>query len=429
MILMAVGRKKKRVEGRVFDMPVLNRKSHDRVCKHKRTKHASEFASKNRSTDGTNRVVGGGNVCTNVSSSFSSTVANTVAENGGVVIRRETFVVRKTVMSRSTIITALFAAIVVRCAADMSRTQNHVVGHRYNAGVAMIEDIMLNDVHWFPIMKHPVNVPYMPARHTDHFAADVPPAGDDAVTTVTVNAFGRAVDLMSQKTMVHTEVSLVVAAVKGALLCSALRHVSLQAFLLEHIIVREEERRVSVAIAGWVEFMAQLAIDKLTALDVSAPVVNRLQFRLHRLLRMPADQTLAVDALAAINAELYGEAAGVCHVPDGQGLYRPLIADLDKSVTLEKMRDLAERNVGENTDKLTDVHQMADIDRYYGTLQIPADIRPEGFADLSLEELKKVFVVNRVAMNHTYLNLRVKALAPSQWANIFDLDRVHANAS
>lgn len=298
--------------------------------------------------------------------------------------------------------------------AEAYQTANHVVS-RYKSNVDFIKAMMLKDQYWYRIIRHSVIMPFMSDRHINHFEAPPNRAGEVMV----VNPFKKIVDLMTQKTMMNTEVELVMEAVKNALLCSILRHVSLQTLLLEQIIIKEEERVTNVTITKWVKSMAQLAVDKLTAVEKPAQIINKLHFHLMHLLT--PNKTLKENDLKTINAELYDESAQVCHCPGETGLFRTFIEEFSQPITVEKLKNLESLNTYENVKDFANIHNLAGLEHPHGKLNISPDIKPNEFGDLDLGELKKAFVVNRVWMHHTLLNLGLKSLASQQWTNIFNL--------
>lgn len=288
-------------------------------------------------------------------------------------------------------------------------------------GIQFIKNVAFQDKLWLPILKEKVKMEYSKSRrHLDHYEGPV----TSLATPVTVDPFKEVMNMMLRKSEVGTEVTFVVDAVKRSLVCSILKRVSMQGFLLHHLINRDNKADVLPFVIRWLEHMLRVSVNKLAAIDHSLPAVTKM-------LRHVRDALLANNPnygsllLESISETMFNELTTYCAVDDGRaGRYKTLVAEFKKSITHEQLKQLDEQLIKEKMKGISEIHSIADILKYHGSLNIAEDVEPSDFEKLNTDELKKIMTVNRIKMNLVLLSLPMKALSDVQWANIFDLNAI-----
>lgn len=321
-------------------------------------------------------------------------------------------------MFRFTYVVCVLTITIAYLASDsvsLPSNRNHDV-KLYTDNVDFINNVTIKDSRWLPILKEKVNMVSLPRKHLNHFSNDSSP--DTPAEMIVVNPFKEILDLKLAKSFVGTEISFIMEAIKRSMVCSTMKHVSLQGFLLHYLIQLDNSSEELPYIVRWLEHMIQVSIDKLAAVNQKLPIMAKINLHVRSLLEK--DVALTSDELIKISQEMFRESKTVCATPEGQGHYRNLIKEFNKSMSFEDLKNLEMLMADENIKGLSELHNIKEIYNYHGSLDIKEDVDPEEFKTLKKDELKKILTINRIRMNYLFLNLPVKSLAELQWRNIFN---------
>lgn len=295
------------------------------------------------------------------------------------------------------------------------------VVNQYTDNVQFIRNIMIQDRLWLPILKEKIIMP-LTRRHLDHFIEEPPTNTGTEITTI--EPFNEMVQLFKSETMIGTEVNFVVEVIHRAMTCSIMKYVSLQGFLLHHLILVDEKSNILSYMVNWLEHMTRISIDKLLAVNQQLPVMARMHLHIKNLSKKGVD--LTTNELNEISQDMLREISKVCAKPKDDGHYKTLIKELKKSMTHGEIKNLELLMIDENLKGLSEFNDIIEIQKYHGLLTIDENIDPTEFSSLNKEELKKLLTVNRIKMKYLYSNLPINLLAVSQWKNIFNFLSEHS---
>lgn len=288
--------------------------------------------------------------------------------------------------------------------------------NQYTYNVQLLRNMMTQDGLWLPILKENVKMNSLPRRQMDHFIEE-PPTNTGTEMTV-IKPLTEIVELFETQTMIGTEVNFVMEVIRRAMICSTTKYVSMQGLLLHQLILVDEKSDSLPYMVNWLEHMTRISIDKLLAVNQKFPLMAEMYSHIRNLSKKDVD--LTTNQLNKISQDMLREKSKVCEKTEGDGPYKTLIKELKKSMTYGELKNLELLMIDENMKGLSEFNDIIEIQKYHGSLTIDENIDPTEFSSLTKEELKKILTVNRIKMNHLYLNLPIKSLAVSQLKNIFN---------
>lgn len=297
----------------------------------------------------------------------------------------------------------------------------------YDKDFLFLEKVAENDALWEPVLREKVIMKrtsrtLSPVQHVDRYTTRAKP---EANVTTHVDPFHELLELFHMNVMVGTHVAFVAVAVRNALVCTVLKHVSMQALVLHWLIAADPAAVAVASVIRWLEHMVRQAADKLVAFGQRVPAVARTHEHVLKLMLPHADIT--GNALHTLAEEMYADMEKCCVAPaNGHSHYNTVVRELKRKRTLEDLNYLHGQLVDENVKGLEDLDSIEQIVKYSGELMLEDNIMPEGFANLGPEELRKVAIINRIQMNYLMLNLPIKAMAEPQWSNLFKLKTLNA---
>lgn len=133
---------------------------------------------------------------------------------------------------------------------------------------------------------------------------------------------------------------------------------------------------------------------------------------------MDGDADLKGNKLYGFSERMFNELGNTCATPEGSSHYKSVITELKKSMLPEELLAAESLLVDENLKGLSDLYNIKEIGKYYGTLQIEDDAKPNEFNFIDKEELKKMLTVIHIKFHQLLSNLHIKTMAESQWNNI-----------
>lgn len=291
----------------------------------------------------------------------------------------------------------------------------------YTESIQFLNNMMSQDRLWQPILEEKIKMIDLPRNHLDHFNAAV--VTNETPKYVIVDTFKEVTDLMMTQSKVGKDVAFVMQAVKNSLSCLIMKHISLQGFLLHHLILKANHPEVISHMVGWLDHMLLISIDKLVAMDQRLPTVMNMHSHVQQLAAAPNNISTEND-IQQLSQNMYNQLGEICEVSETMGHYETLILKLKKSMSIEELDSANSLLTEDNTKNIYEVKNITSIKEYHGSLNIAENINPEQFDTLNENELKKILIVNKIKMNSTFSNLPVNALSVSQWNNIFHLNKM-----
>lgn len=299
--------------------------------------------------------------------------------------------------------------------------------YTYEDRLRFLENTMLKDKFWRPVLKEKVKMRPKPDVHLEQL--DNAPEEERAAPAVTVIPMLEIATLMIERKFIGTEVAYAYEATRNAMACSLLKHNSMQGFLVHHLIAREPTSLVLPHVLKWLEQMLRISMDKLAAIDLRVQVIGHMHNEVMGMMDEDGnldlnDDDLTNNNLHALSTGMYNELAKGCALDTNMpGYYRSLVTDLKRSMTADELKSLEKLIAEEELKGVPSLSNIYEINEYHGSLRIPEDIEPEGFETLNDIEIKKILSINRLKMNFVYLNLPVQSLAGSQWSRLFNLKK------
>lgn len=289
----------------------------------------------------------------------------------------------------------------------------------YTDNIKFLENMMTQDSLWRPILEEKIKMIDLPRNHLDHF--NVIAMTNETPRRITVDTFKEVIDLMMTNSKTGKHVAFVMKAVKNSLVCSILKHISLQGFLLHHLMLKVNHPDVIFHVIRWLDHMIIVSIDKLVAVNHRLPSLENMHSYVQNLIAKP-NNYLEKNVIQKLSQDIYNELGDVCEILETTGNYETLILKLKESMTIEELDTVNSLLTNDNKNNIYELNKIASIKEYHGSLNIDDNIDPNGFETLNEDELKKILIINRIKMNSIFSKLPINALSELQWTNISHLN-------
>ncbi|XP_025414280.1 uncharacterized protein LOC112686281 [Sipha flava] len=294
---------------------------------------------------------------------------------------------------------------------------------KYDANLEFLKNVARHDALWAPVLREKVKVTGTLTEHVNRYT-----------TTEKLNPVVEAVDpflelvkVMKSNALVGTKVLFTVVAIRNALACTVLKHLSIQALALHRLILANHHVVAVPHVTRWLEHMVRLVLNKLAALGYRLPIVAQAHHHITMLLLPNADPKN--NDLYKMATDMYAEIENRCAAPT-EGHYWTVVQELKHERTVDELYYLQAQLKDKNIAGLEDLDRIDQIVKYNGELELKdEDIRKDWLEKMGPTDLRKLATINRIQMNYLILNLPINALVETQWSNLFKLKALHAEVA